>query len=287
VKSAAGRKGDGKCPRAPLFFELGGDYIGPDVAVGQRSWNIRAQNLCVVVSWLAEGEKLQDEASPDEHAILVLGDTSLHVESESGDAQLATGPSLVIVPAGAASAVANSPGWVARIFTARAGAVVEQAINTEDYETANPAVAGLPDLPADAGKGSIRVHSADAVGDQIFRTDSLLLKWFADSSGEDETSGLAPLVEDDLERVSITIDGDHVHHVRRPWSADLEDWRADEHVQCTSPSISVIPPGNINLTRAVGGGVHTRIDVFAPVRAENGSIANGSDYARATASSAS
>jgi hypothetical protein len=64
----------------------------------------------------------------------------------------------------------------------------------------------------------------------------------------------------------VTLEGEYVHHVRRPWTARLADWRADEHVHVTSPSITIIPAGNVHTSRPIGTGANQRIDVFGAPR---------------------
>ena len=55
----------------------------------------------------------------------------------------------------------------------------------------------------------------------------------------------------------------------------------DEHVQITSPSVTLIPPGNIHTTRATGRGPHQLLDVFAPPRTDfidQGWVLNQAEY---------
>ncbi|WP_432828001.1 DUF3500 domain-containing protein [Dactylosporangium sp. CA-092794] len=276
-------------PRPPSFFELNGQHVAAGVSVGQRSWNVRAQNCCAVVSWLAEGETLQQETTEDEHAILVFDDSAVEVDAGPAGRVIAEAPALVIVPAGRATVLARRAGFVMRVFTSRAK-VVASAVNDADYRTADPAVAALPPKPVEPGPGSLRVHPMSDVAEEpgrlgrIFRTDSLMINWFAPQPGPRDTARLTPHVHDDFEQVSVTVAGEYVHHVRRPWTSRLGEWRPDEHVQCSSPSVTVIPPGNVHTTRAVGEGLHVLVDVFAPPRpdfVERGWVLNQSDYAGA------
>ena len=88
-------------------------------------------------------------------------------------------------------------------------------------------------------------------------------------------------MNDDFEQAFLTLEGDFVHHIRRPWTKRMRDWRPDEHVQVTSPSFTLVPPGNVYTSRGVNHGRHQLIDVFAPPRPdfiEQGWVLNQSDY---------
>jgi hypothetical protein len=279
------RAGPYAVPQPPSFFELNGEYVGSEISVGQQSWYVRGQNVCIVLSWLAEGEVLRDEPPPDEHAILLFGESAVEVNSEGAGRIVSVAPALIIVPPGSATVVAQRPGFVVRVYTSRAMPVLAHASNGHDYATSNPQVMQLPAVPAESGPGTIRTYPISAgpggAGHRLWRTDSMIIDWREIRAGLTDVTELEPQVWESCERVTVSIDGDHVHHVRRPWTARLEDWRADEHVQCSSPSVTVIPPGNINLTRAVGDGPHTLVDVFGPVQRELGEagvILNQADY---------
>ena len=56
-------------------------------------------------------------------------------------------------------------------------------------------------------------------------------------------------------------------HGRR-WTTDLTIWREDEHVECLSPSLAVIPPPAIHTSTSEDAGVNQLVDIFAPPRAD-------------------
>lgn len=277
-------------PWSPAFFELSGEYVALDRNKGQHSWYVRGQNFVAVLTWAADGEVLREAAAPDEHAILVLEGGAVDVEHEGGERIAATGPALVIAPAGELGVTVRRAGFLLRIFTARTE-VMAKAVNRSTYVAANDRIVPLPDIPPVAGPGTLRVVPVAEVGEvpgrlgRIYRTDSLMINWFAPQDGPRNTDELSPHVHEDFEQASITLAGDYVHHVRRPWTRRMRDWRPDEHVQVTSPSVTLIAPGNIHTTRAVGAGPHQLIDVFAPPRSdflEQGWVLNQADYEHAT-----
>jgi len=277
-------------PWAPAFFELGsGEHSPADRLKGQHSWYLRGQNFVVVVSRAANGEVLQEEPAPDEHLVLVLDGTEAEVAAH-GARVSAVGPALVVVPAGPAQVTVRKPGDIVRVFSTR-GPVVAKAANAATYATPNPSVVPLPALTSPEGPEELRVVSLADVPEEegrlgrIFRTGSLMVNWFAPTDGPRDTDALTPHVHDDFEQASLTLDGDFVHHIRCPWTRRMRHWRPDEHVQVTSPSVTLIPPGNIHTSRWVNRGRHQLIDVFAPPRSDfidRGWVLNESDYESTT-----
>ena len=275
----------GLVPAPPAFFELSGEYIGAGSHGGQHSWAVRGQNFVTVLTWAAARQVLSGPTSPDEHMILLFEDGAAEVAHDSGERVKATGPAVVIVPAGHADVTTLTAGYVLRVFTS-AGEAAAKAVNASTYTQPNPMVVPLPDVPP-VPLGSLRVipladvHEVPGRLGRIYRTASLMINWFAPQDEPRNPDELSPHVHDDFEQASVTLAGDYVHHVRRPWTKRMRDWRPDEHVQVMSPSVTLIPPGNIHTTRGVGRGPHQLIDIFAPPRTdfiEQGWVLNQADY---------
>ena len=283
---AAASATNAEVPWPPAFFELSGEYITADRHKGQHSWYVRGQNFVAVVTWAGAGEVLHEAPAPDEHAIAVFENGEAEVVHGSGERVTAVGPALVVAPAGEVEVTVRRPGYLLRVFSTR-GEVASKAVNDSAYATANPSVAPLPEALESPGPGTLRVISLAETREvpgrlgRIYRTDSLMINWFAPQQGPRNTDELSPHVHDDFEQASVTLEGDYVHHVRRPWTKRMRDWRPDEHVQITSPSVTLIPPGNIHTTRATGRGPHQLLDVFAPPRTDfidQGWVLNQAEY---------
>ncbi|MFD2416551.1 hypothetical protein [Amycolatopsis pigmentata] len=218
--------------------------------------------------------------------MLVFEGSEIEVVAGANERGTATGPSLVVVPPGTARMTVRRAGYMVRIFTARSS-VVAKAVNKQTYSAENYGITPLPTLPEPEGPGTVRVLSLAKVPEvpgrlgRIYRSGSLMVNWFAPQDGPRDTDDLSPHVHADFEQASVTVAGAYVHHVRRPWTKRLRDWRGDEHVQVSSPSVTLIPPGNVHTTRAVGEGLHQLIDVFAPPRSDfidQGWVLNQSAY---------
>jgi len=269
-------------PRPAQFFELSADYVGAQAAgqlstgwqlgTGNHSWCYRAQNFAVGLTWLDAGSELQHVDTPDEHVLAVLGEAAVEVYAGGQGPVKVRGQSLVVVPAGESRVVGGIAGFVLTVFTARSTDAMAQARNGDAYAVPDPAVRELPTLCPPRAPRGLQVYSVndfEAVGDvpgRPFRTDSLTVNWLASEIGPADTSRMTPHSHADYEQASVTLAGEYVHHVRRPWTARLADWRADEHVHVTSPSIAIIPAGNIHTSRPIGAETNQRIDVFGVPR---------------------
>lgn len=269
---------------APVVDEIAARE--PDLVSGggSRTWSLRGRNFVVAITDLHAGDRLVEQDLPDEYVLLVQDDTAVGVEHDGRAPVPVSEPALVVVPAGTSAVRAAASTTVARVFTARCGEQTRRAVN--HAAGLDPRTAPLPE-PVGAGGERIRVHRLRDVPDEegrvgrIFRTSSLMVNWFPVREGPRDTERLSPHAHDHFEQMSVTLAGDHVHHLRVPWTPRMSEWRDDEHAPVGSPSMTLIPPTVVHTTRAVGAGPHTLVDVFAPPRADflaQGWVLNAGDY---------
>jgi hypothetical protein len=74
-----------------------------------------------------------------------------------------------------------------------------------------------------------------------------------------------------------------VHHMRRAWSRNMNEWEPDEHVVVIAPAIAISKPPDIHTTQAVTNGDRVGlIDFFSPVRWDfsnvDGMVVNRAEY---------
>ncbi|WP_413755007.1 hypothetical protein [Streptomyces sp. MMBL 11-3] len=258
----------------------------PDLisAAGSRTWSVCGSNFVVAITELTADDRLTEHDLPDEYLLLVQDDAVVGVEHDGRPRVTVGSPALVVVPAGTSTLYAAAPTTVVRVFTARCEEQMRRAVN--HTAGADPRTAPLPE-PTEHGNDRIRVHPLSSIPAQegrfgrIFRTASLMVNWFPVQDGPRDTERLTPHSHEDFEQMSVTLTGDHVHHLRVPWTARMSQWRDDEHAEVGSPSMTLIPPTVVHTTRAVGEGPHTLIDVFAPPREDflaQGWVLNSGDY---------
>lgn len=269
--------------RAPLVDEL--ERRPPDVVTpgGSRTWSLCSQNFVVEVTDLVAGDRIAEHDLPDEYVLLVPDGAAVKVQASAGAPVAVSEPSLVVVPGGSSTVQAETDGVVIRVFAAHSEDPMRRSSNYGSRR--DPAVAPLttPGLP----RGPIRVHRMADVPDdperlgRIFRTSSLMVNWFPTRIGPRDTEALTPHAHADFEQMSVTLTGQFVHDIRRPWTARMSEWRDDQHAEVGSPSMTLIPPQLIHTTRWTGPGEHVLIDVFAPPRTDflaKGWVLNAADY---------
>jgi hypothetical protein len=152
--------------------------------------------------------------------------------------------SLTIVPPGASSVTATGDGQIVRVFTALSTDLLALASNAAVYANGAPDVAPLVPWPEPPAGYQLRHYVLDeytkpGTNMRIFRSRSLMLNIMTPRMVARDVSKLSPHSHVDFEQGSLAVTGNWVHHLRYPWTADLNDWKADEHVEMGNPSLLV------------------------------------------------
>src|SRR5690606_41455837 len=88
----------------------------------------------------------------------------------------------------------------------------------------------------------------------------------------------------DFDQCSLIFEGNYIHHLRWPWSSNKHEWRADEHIEIGSPSVTIIPARVIHTSEAQAPGPkgNRMADIFAPPRLDfslkEGLVRNADEY---------
>lgn len=254
---------------------------------GARTWLTRGQNFLVAYSDVDAGATLARGAQPDEYmALLPDAETGAVIEA-GGERIEASGHSLVIVPSGASTIAAQGPGRIVQIFSTQSEDLCAQCSNADAYPARRPNIPPFEPWPAPVDGEKIRVYSLDVPSQpgrfgRIFRCTTLMVNVLDEQHGPRDIEKLSPHHHDDFEQGSLALGGSFTHHLRWPWTVNMNHWRDDQHALVGSPSLTVIPPPSIHTSRGMDSGVNRLIDIFSPPREDfsrqEGWVLNAAEY---------
>lgn len=255
---------------------------------GSRSWTVRAQNIVVDWTDLAANDALIRD-DPDETMVLVLSSDQPVFIGWNDEHVGVSATSIVIVPPGPTRIVSSTPATILRLFAVTATDLVDRSLNRGLYEPRPRSIAIHEAWPEPIGGRRLRVYSdLDSIPPspnrmgRIFRSRHAMVNLLYPRVGPRDPRSLSPHDHEDFEQLSIAYEGSYVHHIRAHWGKDRLQWRDDQHVESTSPSIAVIPPPLVHTSEAVGEGHNRMIDVFAGPRVDfstrPGWVLNAGDY---------
>lgn len=265
-----------------LFYET-----APQIdEAGVKTWITRGQNFLVAQSEAAPGGVVARAAQADEYVLLLdLPDTPAVIEA-GAERVVVAGYALVILPPGESRITLPQGGRFSRIFSTASADLNALASNAAAYAAPNPTVAPLTPWPAPPEGFKIRVYSLDVAPTpgrfgRIFRCTTLMVNVLDPQIGPRDVTKLSPHHHDDFEQGSLALSGAFTHHLRWPWTTDLNAWREDQHALVKSPSLTVIPPPAIHTSRGMEPGNNQLVDIFSPPRedfSKQGWVLNAADY---------
>jgi hypothetical protein len=265
------------------FYESEPQERGPE----GDTWYTRGQNFIVAYSEAKPGAVFARDDQPDEYVVLVP-DRQTQVTVEAGGETVSVpGFSLVVVPPGSSRVVVPGGGRLVRLITTRSQDLARKCQNAEAYATPRPNIPPFEAWPAPADGYRIRVYSLDVPPQpgrfgRIFRCTTFMVNYLEPQMGPRDVTKLSPHHHDDFEQGSLALEGAFTHHLRWPWTTNMNAWREDEHAYCGSPSITVIPPPAIHTSRGMDAGLNQLVDIFSPPRIDfslqPGWVLNADDY---------
>ncbi|MEJ8571977.1 hypothetical protein [Microbaculum marinum] len=250
----------------------------------QSTWYGRGQNFIVAYTVAEDGAVLEGPGQSDEYMVVLPDRETAAMLTSGGEDHEIAGYTLTIVPPGASSLAVRKGGVIVRIFSSQAPGLADLCLNRDTYATPDPNVAPYAPWPAPRDGYRVRVYDlnippvAGRFG-RIFQSSNLMVNVFYPQGPRDVTK-MSPHHHDDFQQGWMILEGECVHHVRWPWTADLRIWRDDEHVRCGGPSLAVVPPPSLHTTQMTGER-NVLLDIFSPPRTdfvEQGWVLNHDEY---------
>lgn len=257
-----------------------------DDANGQ-AWYCRGQNMIVNYVLAKTAGRFSRSGQIDEYALLIPEPGMRVVITAKDEEQSVTGPAVVFIPPGDSTIEARSDGVLLRLLTTRSEDLVAKCSNQGDYAERDPNVAPFEAWPEPVGGYRIRAYPGDVPGQKgrfgrLYRGSTIMVNFGDGRVGKRDPRDVSPHHHDDFEQYSIALAGVFVHHLRWPWTSDSTMWREDEHEQCASPSVTVIPPPAIHTSVGMTDGLNRLCDAFCPPRKDfsrrEGWVLNAADY---------
>lgn len=254
---------------------------------GTKSWYIRGQNFVVVMTEAQPGAVLTRSSQVDEYVLLLEHEGTLADVAWESDKESVPGYSVVMIPPGDSSVTLPNGGRVTRLFTSKSDDLTAKCPNAASYATPKPHVAPYVAWPDPVGGWKIRAYSLDVPLPEggfarMFRNTNFMINVFDVFTGPRDPKRMSPHSHDDFEQCSLALQGEWTHSLRWQWGTDLDEWREDEHIECSSPSVLVIPATTIHSSRWVSEGQNQLCDIFSPPRVDfskiDGWVLNAADY---------
>jgi hypothetical protein len=255
---------------------------------GARTWFARGQNFVLAYTQVKTSAEFERRNQSNEYAVFVPDRDGPSLEISADGHTVNVAPySIAFVPPGDSRIKVVGAGQLVRLFSSATEDLVARCSNAASYARPHPNVAPLVPWPDPVGGFKLRVYSLDVPKDPtrfgtIFRSTNIMVNYGDGTVGPRDTRRMSPHSHDDFEQCSLVLQGEYVHHIRIPWTANLEKWIDDDHTHIGSPSVAIIPPPSIHTSQSIGGGRNQLIDIFSPPRFDlsekEGWVLNAADY---------
>lgn len=252
------------------------------------AWILRSANAVITLHNVQKGTVLSRQNNTDEYMVLMdfQCKASFYAGDNDSDKIEAPQASLTIVPPGKSRLICHTAGYVLRCFTSRATDLLEKAQNADAYKEGAPECAPLKDWPDPPDGFKLRNYDLQNMKSitfaHIIRSTNLMFSSMMRRTKRRPDTALSPHSHDDFEQFSITLEGDWVHYLRVPWTANKNHWTPDYEIGVKSPSATVIPAKVVHTSQDVGEGNTWLVDIFAPVREDfsqqKGWVLNADEY---------
>jgi hypothetical protein len=252
-----------------------------------QTWYSRGQNFVVSFTRATPGARLERLDQADEYMLLVP-ERDMPVTVQAADVvQEVAGYALAIVPPGRSVITARGPATLIRIFSSASPDLNALTSNASAYAHHHPNIPPFREWPAPPDGHRLRLYDLDVAPvpgrfGRIWRCSTLMVNVHPLEPGPRDLARLSPHHHEDFEQGSLALKGSFTHHIRWPWTPDIEDWRDDDHVACPAPSLAVIPPPAIHTSAGTDPVLNHLVDIFSPPRVDfskmDGWVLNAGEY---------
>lgn len=252
-----------------------------------RTWLGRGQNFVIAYTEARPGAAFPRQAQIDEYVVLLPNAKSPATITWQEKTQTIPGYSIAFVPQGDSIVAMPEGGSLIRMFTTCSGDLAAACANADAYAEHHPNIPPFEPWPEPKGGYRVRHYSLDVPDEpgrfgRIWRCTTFMVNVLPQERGPRDITRLSPHYHDDFEQCSLALEGSYTHHIRWPWTPNLNAWRPDDHEFCASPSVTVIPPPAIHTSRGMEAGVNQLVDIFSPPRMDfsekQGWVLNAADY---------
>ncbi|PJX27686.1 hypothetical protein CAP48_00355 [Advenella sp. S44] len=251
-----------------------------------KRWYARGNNFVLCYAEMEQGAIFQRDMHPDEYVVIAVDrDAGFCIDCSSGCEDV-PGFSIAFVPRGDSTMTATGTGRFIFLFTSASIDLASKAINSETYKTPNSRVAPFKPWPQPHSPAKLHWYNMDVADEpgrfgRIWRCSSFMVNLIVES-GPRNIEKVSPHHHDDFEQASLLLEGTMTHHMRWPWTSNMRHWLPDQHLDCESPSLNVIPPPAIHTSNATSSNGTLLFDIFCPPRVDfslkPGWVLNANDY---------
>lgn len=252
---------------------------------GWCAWVMRSTNLVLRLVEL-DGEAVFARTGQLDEYMVLSTDPGIRfsIETLEGVVENHPGNHLFVVPPGGSSVRIAGKGTVTFLYTTRSADLLALCSNPDI--AANPNIPPFQPWPDPVGGFRLRCYDLDVPDEEgrfgrLFRCTTMMVNVLPRFAAPRDTSKTSPHYHSSFEQISLTLEGNFEHFLRWPWTQNMAHWRADMHIRCASPSVTVLPPPVIHTTLWVSPRTQI-VDIFSPPRMDFSQrkcwVLNAADY---------
>jgi hypothetical protein len=270
--------------QAGLWYEM----EPQEKTANSKTWITRGASMVICYHDCEPGAEFSRANQPDEYVLLLPEkETTVEVTTPMDGTKKVEGYTCSFLPPGKSSIKVLTKGRIVTMFTPKSKDIADKASNASAYTKPHPTVPPIVPWPDPPGGFKLRTYSLDVKVEpgrfgRIYRCTTFMVNYLDPRVGPRDRTKVSPHHHDDFEQCSLCLNGTFTHHLRWPWTTNMNIWLDDVHETCHAPSVYMIPPPSIHTSTAEDPGLNQLVDIFVPPRfdfsAKPGWVLNEADY---------